>query len=837
MNSSKAIIFLFLTLTLLSACGGGGGGGTPPPPEKETPPDTLAPVITLKGDNPQTVPFGTDYIEAGATAVDNVDGEVAVTISGNVNTQQLGNYEISYRAQDRAGNRSEATRTVGVIDNLPPTITLLGDALITLPIGTAYVEPGVTITDNVDANLTPEIIGEVNNQLLGVYTLIYRATDSSGNQSEVTRDVQVVDLTPPVITILGDNPLFLDVGGSFQDPGVTAIDAIAGEVSVTVSGSVDASTLGSYELTYTATDPSNNSAQATRTVEVVDRMPPVITLVGPANLSLVQDDPYEELGAQAFDNYDGDISVEISGTVDVSTVGTYNVTYSAKDASNNQSTVERLVEVTAPRPFISQWKTDNNGVSNDLEIQFTPHAGTIDFTVDWGDGQSDRITSAEPVLHRYAQAGTYTISINGDFPGWFFDDNAQSDKQKLISVRQWGDIRWQNLTQAFNGCSELEITATDAPRLAAVTSMHKMFAGAVKVNVDLNHWDVASIQDMSYLFSNAKAFNGDISEWNVGQVQDMRFMFNGADAFTGAIGDWNVSQVKNMSYMFAFTDNFTSDISAWNVGQVQDMTRMFSGAAKFNADLSAWNVSQVKSMSHLFYFAKVFASDLSDWEVGQVENMNFMFAGADAFNSDIGDWSVGSVTSMSYMFNGADRFNQDLNGWNVGKVEQMNNLFAGAKVFNGNIADWNVESVNTMDNMFAEAAKFNGDISAWNVINVTSMRGMFSKAGEFSGDLSGWRVDNVEDMSDMFADAQSFDGAISDWSIEKVNAMDSMFSGVTLSTDAYDAILLAWSQQQVKNEVNFDAGNSQYSPAASSARQILSENFDWLIEDGGPISP
>ncbi|MCA0937365.1 S8 family serine peptidase [Vibrio alginolyticus] len=77
------------------------------------------------------------------------------------------------------------------------------------------------------------------------------------------------DTTPPVITILGDNPTTLVVGDEYDDAGATAEDAVDGTVSVTSSGSVDTNTLGTYAITYEATDASGNTATATRTVTVL----------------------------------------------------------------------------------------------------------------------------------------------------------------------------------------------------------------------------------------------------------------------------------------------------------------------------------------------------------------------------------------------------------------------------------------------------------------------------------------------------------------------------------------------------------------------------------------
>ncbi|NLM63403.1 MAG: DUF5011 domain-containing protein [Mollicutes bacterium] len=76
--------------------------------------DTEPPVITLNGDNPMYVPLGAEFVDPGAKARDNMDADITekIHVSGNVNTNEVGTYEIIYEVSDRAGNQTIVTRTV-----------------------------------------------------------------------------------------------------------------------------------------------------------------------------------------------------------------------------------------------------------------------------------------------------------------------------------------------------------------------------------------------------------------------------------------------------------------------------------------------------------------------------------------------------------------------------------------------------------------------------------------------------------------------------------------------------------------------------------------------------
>jgi len=102
--------------------------------ETSTIPDTTSPVITLTGSNPQIVEQGNVYTEFGATAFDNINGNLTSLITINssaVNTLLLGTYPVNYSVSDNAGNIGTATRWVNVVDTTAPLIDTISDDSIT----------------------------------------------------------------------------------------------------------------------------------------------------------------------------------------------------------------------------------------------------------------------------------------------------------------------------------------------------------------------------------------------------------------------------------------------------------------------------------------------------------------------------------------------------------------------------------------------------------------------------------------------------------------------------------------------------------------------------------
>src|SRR5699024_5596146 len=149
--------------------------------EDPEPEDTVAPEITLNGDNPMELEVGETYDEPGATAEDDVDGDVsdAIEVTGDVDTSTVGEYEVVYTVSDEAANVGTANGVSNVAavevdddeeeDTVAPEITLNGDNPMELEVGETYDEPGATAEDDVDGDVSDaiEVSGDVDTSTVG----------------------------------------------------------------------------------------------------------------------------------------------------------------------------------------------------------------------------------------------------------------------------------------------------------------------------------------------------------------------------------------------------------------------------------------------------------------------------------------------------------------------------------------------------------------------------------------------------------------------------------------------------------------------------------------------
>jgi len=291
-------------------------------------------------------------------------------------------------------------------------------------------------------------------------------------------------------------------------------------------------------------------------------------------------------------------------------------------------------------PFIIEVNTANTGVSNSDQFQFTGAVGDYDVVAKQNDivvATFDNLSGAETIT--FASAGIYDLEVfpkaSNGFNRIAFDNGG--DKDKIIDIKQWGDVAWSSFERAFYGCSNMLVTATDVPNLSNVTYMSVMFLGATSANPDTSNWDVNNVTNMASMFHDASSANPDTTNWNVSNVTNMVAMFRDASSANPDTSNWDVSSVTTMRLMFRDASSANPDTSNWDVSNVTDMSYMFNNASSANPDTSNWDVSSVTDMRLMLENSNLSVENLTaiyeNWsQLNLQQNVSFS-AGTTKYNS------------------------------------------------------------------------------------------------------------------------------------------------------------------------------------------------------------
>ncbi len=522
--------------------------------------------------------------------------------------------------------------------------------------------------------------------------------------------------------------------------------------------------------------------------------------------------------------------------------------------------------------FVTQWNLATAGSgATQLSIR-TVTSGTVNYTwqqIPSGASGSGSWSGTPLTITGLPAGATIRLQIApANFQRIFI--NYDADRNRLTQIEQWGSTAWASMANAFQGCTNLQVTATDVPDLSGVNSLSQMFEGCTNLNspANINTWNTAAVINMSYMFAFTSAFNQNIGSWNTAAVTNMQGMFFQATAFNQPIGLWNTAAVTNMFLMFYQASAFNQNIGSWNTAAVTDMSSMFNRASAFNQNIGSfnttavtdmsfmffgasafnnggnnsinnWNTGDVTTMSQMFTEASVFNQNIGSWNTTAVTNMSGMFQGASAFNNggnnSINNWNTGAVTNMSLMFSQASAFNQNIGSWNTTAVTDMAFMFSQASVFNQNIGAWNTAEVTNMQQMFQQASAFNQNIGAWNTAAVNNMLLMFNSAGAFNQNIGAWNTAAVTDMLGMFSSAIAFNQNIGSWTLNPGVDLSNMLDNSGMDCINYSATLIGWSTNpSTPDSRNLGASIMEYGTNAEAARTNLTGAKGWTITGDAP---
>jgi surface protein len=436
---------------------------------------------------------------------------------------------------------------------------------------------------------------------------------------------------------------------------------------------------------------------------------------------------------------------------------------------------------------------DTSKETANLQVS-VPLNGTVNCTIDWGDGSSESHTTTGFKTHTYASAGIYTVQISGTMTTLNYGTgaNTTNNKLKLVACRSFGNIGLTSAITGFFACTNLVECPPTLP--SGITVLQGLFSVCTSFNDSrMVQWNTANVTNMNSLFQSCSAFNQPIGNWNVAEVTSMNSMFNGASAFSQPLAAWNLVKCTNTGTMFA-NMAYNQDISGWNMAAVTSMQQMFFNNSAFNQPIGSWNTSAVTNMNGVFQSTNAFNQDISGWDTSRVNTMQNMFLNAGAFSQDISNWDIRKVTTMASMFNTAV--------W-------------GTANYDAALEDW--ADLADTDLTIGTTANTSQAITAFATLSAGTQTRVTSNG---HGLVAGSRV-NISGTTNYNGDYNVLAAA--------VNTFD-----IAVAFVANDAT--GTMKHRRSRNVTAAFGTNQYSSGApTTARGVLTGTYSWSITDGGQV--
>jgi hypothetical protein len=502
------IILSATTAMLLTACGSSGSSTT-------TPADTTKPEITLNSGN-ISLTVGETYTDAGATAIDDVDGDITsnITTTGTVDTSTAGTYTITYTVSDAAGNTTTVTRTVTVNPVAVAAVSLADAAAQTYTKDVAisplaFVNSGGAV-DSCD--VTPELPAglavAVNNntcEISGTPTVVAdTATYTVTGTNDTGSDTASVDIT------VNDIPNEAPTANAGDDVSVL----VNTEVTLTGSGTDNDGEIVSYSW-------ADDSGEEVATTAEYTYTP---TEEGTDTFTLTVTD---NIGATATDTVTVDVTVESRFASDDTTI-TDNVTQLVWD--NNLSDVGSCTDGKS-EPTIEQFQTIIDYSKSELAVvdgfslpvNFTHYKTSDNWDVELMYGQVSNVNTATKTI--CVDASNYVAAEDVNYTR---DDNTTlvtgtdglvwTDSELFSDENGTTDYSPKTYDEARNKCQDLNMSLPSLSELNALydRGAHSIVNGFTVVHAT-TYW-TDTVYDANSSLNWVVNFNNNSSEYLAGQL-------------------------------------------------------------------------------------------------------------------------------------------------------------------------------------------------------------------------------------------------------------------------------------------------------------------------------
>lgn len=346
----------------------------------------------------------------------------------------------------------------------------------------------------------------------------------------VNANEYVVDLS-----LNGDENVVLEYGATYDEPGAkakgygTLVKREPQELVVSTDNQVDPSKLGTYQVLYRA-EYEGTEATISRTVTVIDSVSPEISLVSKPDHFTFPNQPYEEEGYTAFDNYDGDLTQQVTA---VEQDG--KVIYTVKDSSGNETVLEREIHYDDPVPpeltlkgdskiYITEgsaWKDPGYTASDNIDGDLTELV-TISGTVDHNKPGTYKLTYEVKDQYENVTKVQRTVTVrskpsvqnntqetpdnnsSGKVVYLTFDDGPSKYTPKLLDVLAKYNVKATFFVCGTGKLELLDDIAKGGHTLALHSKTHKY--ESIYASENAFYEDLYAIQDIVEKYSGVKSF-------------------------------------------------------------------------------------------------------------------------------------------------------------------------------------------------------------------------------------------------------------------------------------------------------------------------------------------
>lgn len=300
----------------------------------------------------------------------------------------------------------------------------------------------------------------------------------------------------------------------------------------------------------------------------------------------------------------------------------------------------------APNPdFVTVWNVASDGETVTLPLK---SGGTFSGTIDWGDTNTSPLSYANR-QHTYTTAGTYTITISGDtLQGWAFENTG--DRLKITDVSNWGTIFEFDRTRMFQGCANMDVSATDIPTISTTNFTSQFYATGI-TNPDWSAWDMTGVTTFEYCFTYSTNFNGNIANWVTASTTNIKQMLENCTSFNQDLDTWVTDNVSNAENLLNNATSFNSSVANWTLNGT--WFRPFNNTSVFTGiGVDTWDTSGLVSAQNMFVNCYNFNGDTSGWDTSSLLNANNMFYRCFSYDQDMSGWDINQVTNFTnFCFN------------------------------------------------------------------------------------------------------------------------------------------------------------------------------------------